>query len=410
MPVDVVQLIPQLRQMAARSATHRILRDDFLIRLRQVFAPGFNYAALDKVISTVTRHGSVKWAGARFTGQETINQTYLAGREPANYVLLATDGSQIMPDRHKSVQYAAIQVAGAGIVYGQAPYPQALASALTKLKQKPIIFKDDAQLYDEGGELIPPGEISTERDLMEIELLADLCEVFQKTGLQIVAVADASIVPFALLNESFVRNSARRATELLERIVSALARMRTCHALVAGYIDRPNSSTLARTCSLNEVSKDALSDQRKLTIALKHINSDLRGISDRLLLDPLLACAARTALFEPTWLINSPAYLGQSGNTMRACYINLGKTRAAIARMEFPEWCSDPTSVGTVTRIMERHTEMGRGYPLILKAAHEEAVLTVNDEHAIDHMIERGMIEQGILTMPSSKQEAKVKR
>jgi len=53
---------------------------------------------------------------------------------------------------------------------------------------------------------------------------------------------------------------------------------------------------------------------------------------------------------------------------------------------------------------------MGGGYPLILKAAHEEAVLSPNDERAIDRMIERGMIEQGILAMPSLKQDAKEKR
>jgi len=413
MPVDVIQLIPQLRQMAVRSAEGRKTRDQQVTRLRRIFAPEFDASeasALESAIAAVTQLSTVKWAGARFTSNEVINQFYPTGTEPEDYALIATDGSQIMPDRHKAVQYAAIQAAAAGIVYGHAAIPDRLPEALAAIKRKPITFKDETQLYDDAGELISPGEINTERDLMEIELLATLCETLHAAGLRPIAVADASIVPFALLNEQFVRNSPRRAAELLERIIGALNRMRACKAIVGGYIDRPNSNALTRTCALADAPIEALTDKRRLSDLLKRSDQNIRGISDRYLLEPLLQPSMRTALFEPTWLVNGPSYLGQSGHTMMCCYLNVGSARPAIVRIEMPEWCSDANSVGSMTKVMERHANMGGGYPLILKAAHEEAVLSPSDERAIDHMIERGMIEEGILAMPSFKQEAKDKR
>jgi hypothetical protein len=53
---------------------------------------------------------------------------------------------------------------------------------------------------------------------------------------------------------------------------------------------------------------------------------------------------------------------------------------------------------------------MGGGYPLCLKAAHEEAVLSQNDEKEIDQIIERGLLDEGVFATPSSKQEAKDRR
>ncbi|HEY3290770.1 MAG TPA: DNA double-strand break repair nuclease NurA, partial [Anaerolineae bacterium] len=246
--------------------------------------------------------------------------------------------------------------------------------------------------------------------LQEIELMADLCVQFRMAGIQPVAVADASIVPFALLNEPFVKNNTRRAALLLERITRALDSLRASNAVIAGYIDRPNSNALARTCSLADVPPAALSSEQRMRDSLRRVAQDTRGINDRFLLEPILRDGHRTALFEPTWLVNGPAYLGHSGHTMKACYLNVGAGRPAIVRIEMPEWCADVASVDLLTGIMQRHANMGAGYPLILKAAHEEAVLTASDEAGIDLMIERGMINQGILAMPSQKQEAKDKR
>lgn len=410
MAIDVTQLKQQLQQMAIRFAEARESRMQRVAHLRKVFESNYDLATLDGALAAITGQSSVRWSGARLVNGEPINRFYDTGIEPITYALIASDGSQIMPDRHKAVQYAAIQVASACIVYGVVPASEQLKQALAASKQKRILFMDETQLFDDDGEPVAPGEISTERDLREIELMADLCERFRQAGIQPVAVADASIVPFALLNEPFVKNNILRAAVLLDRITRALDRMRASKAIVAGYIDRPNSNTLTRTCSLVDMPVPPLSGEQRLRDSLRRAAQDVRGINDRYLLEPILPDGHRTAMFEPAWLVNSPAFLGRSGHTMKACYLNVGTGRPAIVRIELPEWCADAVSVGILTSIMRRHANMGGGYPLVLKAAHEEAVLTASDEAGIDLMIERGMFEQGILAMPSQKQEAKDRR
>ena len=411
MPIDVTQLVPQLRRMAEHASEARLRRELRVAHLRRVFAPDFDVTAWNGICAAAVRLPGMRWVGAQFDSAEPINQFLPYGEEPHDYVLIAADGSQIMPDRHKAVQYAAIQVASTCIVYGHAVNTASLPAAVKGSHRKPLKFLSEEDLYDDAtGELISPGEISTERDLQEIELLAEQCEHFCDTGLRPIAVADGSLVPFSLLNELFVRNSPGRANEQLKRVANALSRMRSCNAIVAGYIDRPNSNALARACALVDVPAAASGDEILLREAVRKAEQDMRGILDRHVLDLVLSPSRRTALFEPTWLINGAPYLGQFGHTMRSCYVNVGTTRSLIARLEMPAWCANPDSVGVLSAVLGRHARMGGGYPLCLKAAHEEAVLTYSDEREIDQAIERGLVDQGILATPSSKQEAKDKR
>ena len=413
MPIDVTQLVPQLRQMSERTSAIYEQRRRQIARMQRVFAADFDPQTWNAVCAAAANLSGVKWVGALVNTGEAINVFHNFGDEPDDYALIATDGSQIMPDRHKAVQYAAIQVASTVIIYGLAAQPELLADAIKESQHKPFTLMGEDRLIDAAtGELVLPGQISTERDLQEIELLATQCERFQAVGLQPVAVADGSLAPFSLLNELFVRNSAKEAGEQLSRIARALDRMRRCNAIVAGYIDRPNSNALARSCALVDVPPEAAQDEALLRQHIRTAERNMLSIADRHVLSNLLPGTQRTALFEPTWLINGPSYLGRFGHTMRCCYMNTAKqgARPQIARLEMPAWCAGEQSIGIMTDVMGRHARMGGEYPLCLKAAHEEAVLTLRDEYEIDQMLERSLIEQGVMATPSAKQEAKDRR
>jgi hypothetical protein len=413
MPIDVTQLVPQLRQMTERTTLLQTKRRQQLTRMQRVFSPDFDVQTWIALCDKAAGLSDVKWVGALLNAREPINVFPHFGSEPTDYALIAVDGSQVMPDRHKPVQYAAIQVAGSCIAYGQPANPEQLAETIKASQHKPLRFLSEDELIDETtGELVSPGQINNERDMQEIELLATRCEQFRAIGLQPIAVADGSLVPFSLLNERFVQNSRREVDEQVTRIARALDRMRNCAALVAGYIDRPNSNALARSCALANVPATALTDEAQLRTHLRSAERQMTGIVDRLLLEDQLPGERRTALFEPTWLINGAGYLGKFGHTMRCCYMNIAKQGAhsQIARLEMPAWCAGEQSVAIVTAIMGRHARMGGGYPLCLKAAHEEAVLSHQDEREIDQILERSLIERGILATPSAKQEAKDRR
>ena len=413
MPIDVTQLVPQLRQMTERTFTLQAQRQQQLGRMRRAFAPDFDTQTWTSLCTAAGNLSGIKWIGALVITGEPINVFHPVGNEPDDYALIAADGSQIMPDRHKPVQYAAIQVASSCIVYGQPAHPEQLPAVIKNSQHKPFTFLNEDELIDATtGELVSPGQISTERDMQEIEMLATQCEQFQAIGLRPIAVADGSLVPFSLLNELFIRNSAKEANEQLMRVVKALDRMRRCNAIVAGYIDRPNSNALARSCALVDAPAAAAHDEMLLRGYIRTAERNMLGVVDRTMLEPLLPGERRTALFEPTWLINGTNYLGKFGHTMRCCYMNIAKegARPQIARLETPIWCAGEQSIASVAAVMGRHARMGGGYPLCLKAAHEEAVLSFQDEREIDQILEGSLIERGILATPSAKQEAKDRR
>jgi hypothetical protein len=413
MPIDVTQLVPQLRQMTERTSAIQAQRQQQLLRMRRAFAPDFDVQTFTALCSAAANLSGIKWIGALVNASEPINLFPRFGHEPDHYVLIASDGSQIMPDRHKPVQYAAIQIASSCIVYGQPTHPEQLAVTLKNSRHKPFTFLSEDELIDAAtGELTSPGQISTERDMQEIEWLATQCEQFAAIGVRPIAVADGSLVPFSLLNEQFVRNSRKEAGVLLSRLTKALDRMRHCNAMVAGYIDRPNSNALARSCALADAPATAIQDETQLRSHIHNAERTMLGIVDRSLLEPLLPGERRTAIFEPTWLINGSSFLGKFGHTMRCCYMNIAKegSRPQIARLESPAWCAGADAIATITAVMGRHARMGGGYPLCLKAAHEEAVLSHQDEREIDQILEGNLIERGILATPSAKQEAKDKR
>lgn len=391
MPLDVSSLRKQLADYAEAYQQAQCHRAD---RLEQLCVPlRDNFAHADALLETCRNARQLRWAGALFDAGEPINQQFPFGQEPDRYALIATDGSQILPDRHKPFVFAYVQAGCAGLVYGELDHP--LNAQLCRLKLSRLI--EESELFDEStGELKPPTEVVNQRDLMEVELMARACRMAREADLQPVLVADGSLVPFALLTS---RNLTHDAEQLLKPFKAALDVMRACGAWVCGYIDRPNSNSIARACALAGLSPDA---------ATKHNLSSLTpaGIFDRHLLERELAPARRTALFDPGWEVNAPHYLGE--HAMRACYVNFGERwQPVIARIEAPQWCAGAAEIGALCAVLWRHSRLGNGYPLILKAAHDEAVVSEEDQRALEQAIEQAMLERGVLARASFKQEAK---
>jgi hypothetical protein len=403
MPVNVPLLRQQIDAYATRSTRTLTARQALLDGLVACFAPGFDADALLAAALTASRIESKRhWSGALHTCNEPINSQVPFGSEPAAFALIASDGSQILPDRHKPLLFAYVQAACACMVYGYADHPQAaqLAETIQRAKPARILSEDD---FESGENVNPAAEVSNIRDVMEIELLADACARFAAIGVRPIVIADGSIVPFALLNERTLSNPAQ-ASKLLNPLIKALDTMRAAGALVAGYIDRPNSTALVRACALNGRPLDAIT-----MASLEDDAQRLAGITDRLLIERVLATGRRSALFDPNWLVNGAKHLGE--HEMRACYVNLGAglgDSAIIARLELPQWCANAESLASLTGIIARHAGLSaEAYPFILKAAHEEAVISKDDQREIENALEQELLNRGVRVRYSPKQAAK---
>lgn len=385
--------------MTARLAHERERRAELLSGLRAPFDAGFDHDAWLAACARASALEKVAWNGALFNRGEVIGRPLPPADEPEAYILVSGDGSQIMPDRHKPVPYYLIQIGGVCLVYGRSPDSD-LQAAIGRAEERWVeLVSDPARLYgaDRDGELVSASDISTERDLREIEWLAERCEDLGRSGLQVIAVADGQIVPFALLND---RLNERRRRELLDRVTRALERARRSGAWLAGYIDRPGSAAVARACALANIPHDSVS-----ATVLGEANTRLAGVFDRHVFESVLASGQRSAAFSPTWRVNDA--LGR--HAMVACYLNVSdiSARSSIARLEFPAWCSAPDQIDRVCGAMVRHAAVGGGWPLILKLAHEAARVSEQDQHDIDEWVQRGALEAGLLLSESAKQASK---
>jgi hypothetical protein len=393
MPTDVSQLRAQIDAFAEQFDASRQRRAEVVEELLRPLRP--EYARADALVAAclaASRVHDVRWGGALFTQGEEVNRQSALAAMPERYALIATDGSQILPDRHKPFQFAFVQAGCACVTYGSPD--QSLSKRLHRLKRSRLISEDE--LFDENGELKPPSEISNQRDALEVALMAEACRIASDAGHLPVVVADGSIVPFALLGG---RNVKQQAGRLLPPIARALDIMRDGGALVCGYIDRPNSNAIAHACAMDGAAYDAVD-----TRLLKHNDARIAGIADRHLMEIALAPGHRSALFDPAWEVND--LLG--AHAMRACYANFGQgtgRAAIIGRIEAPAWCA--AQVGTLAAILGRHARLGEGYPLILKAAHEESVISKDDAREIEQAIELALLTRGIVPRPSSKYSAK---
>lgn len=401
MPIDIRQISGALNDLTRAAREEAQTRESAAEKLRRIFAPSFEADRWVATCAIASRLENVAWNGALFNLGEPVN-TFVPfgapdGAESQRYALLSADGSQILPDRHKPAPYYLIQVAGACIAYGE---NDKNADAIRQTEQKYTeLFSSPDQLYDDKGEIKRPGEIANERDLREIEWLADQCQNLSRAGWQVMAMADGQIVPFALLNDALPPKKQR---EILDRLTRALERIRASGAWLAGYIDRPNSNALVRAAALADVPPDGVTAERVRKTELGAVS-----VFDRHILEKVLPPGFRTALFEPTWQVNNK--LG--AHAMRACYANFGYDSDAghpvIARLELPEWCATPHVLSAICGAMRRHARMGAGYPFILKAAHEAALVSKDDQKQIDDLVQQSLIEAGIFAARSFKQEAK---
>ncbi len=402
MPTDFRAIRAQIDQTANRFRSAHTARREQMDRLLQVFRPGFDTDALTAACVAVSSDTGLRWNGALFNLGEAINHPVPCGKEPEQYALIASDGSQIMPDRHRPVLFALIQIACACVVYGcRKDDSPALAEAVRRAGDKDIqMIGEDALLRDDSDDIVSAGEIALERDLREIEVLAERCEAFHQAGVRVIALADGALVPFSLLNDARLRPGDTR----LARFIAALSRLREAGALVAGYIARPGSNALAQTCALAGV------PYQDAAAAVRRRDDRARLVLDRHLLEHTLPARHRTACFTPTWTINSADFLGRDNHTMRAFYLNVGRGKPEIARVELPAWCADTDNLNALSGIIDRQSRLGQGYPFILKAAHEEAVLTRQDQREIERRLQNELQQQGLLSTPSPKQEAKDRR
>ena len=386
MPLALLELSTQVRQMGEVLAERRVdeqrrlkLLDGMLTDYRD------RWEDLAELAETVQERVAVP------TGplDERIPPTVL----PRAYTAMATDGSEIDPDRHGgSGDFYLINIGHVRIPYGQPTRDVELGSVSRLGYTDEDLFIVDPR---DPRRQVPMRDrhLDALRTVEEVRALADLAERDLATGVAseapAVALVDGTLL-FSVLEErprDFLRS------RFYADYVSQLERLRRAGVAVAAYASRSRGIDLVQLFR-------AVCGSAPLVCGVcngAHACA-LRGLTDAHLIGRGLGRWERTGLFRVRSNVHDPYY------GPHRVYFFLLATGDEIARVEFPEWVArDPALLSLLHAVLVDQCAKGFGYPAVLARADDRAVISLGDRGVLDTLVQQELARRGVVARPSAK-------
>jgi len=312
---------------------------------------------------------------------------------PADFTVIAADGSHIEVDRHRAARCYLLNIGRVTLSYGRAP-----AAVLESVPQLYAAPEDLVVTSPDGGgrEVAVEGNLlAAKRSVEECRHLADLAAGLPKDT-PALALLDGSLVLWGLEQyPEFVGDML-----LAKGLLPQLDRLRESGAALASYISQPRATDVVNAlrvavCARQEVDCDRCPAPERDCAALA-------GFQDRDLFFNLLAPGERSALFVSKSKVVSEHY---GEHCVNFTYVRLADE---IARIEVPQWVAGrPEMVGRVHSLALDQCRRGDGYPVALSEAHEQAVVTMGDRESFWRLVEAGLVADHLPTPGSGKSRSK---
>jgi hypothetical protein len=389
MTLELSQVAPQVKAMGRSLHDQRAFRDE-AGQTAQALLQQFSteQAALYQRIEQaekVQRQLRFEWVGAAPTA-EALAQAYPLPPGPERVTFIASDGSQILPNRHAITLYYLINTGCIIYRHGSNQKPETY-------RPPPVLCYSPDELFDEQDHLISPGEVNVKRDLAEVQVLADVAPAY--TPLEpVVTLLDGQLT-LRVIDLPFDQQEARQRDHIAQ-----LDRLRQAKALVAGYVDRPRSTFVLALLHLASLDPAAITEESLRQNPFRHL-TDLD-------LFTFLGPGQRSALFA----VKSKSYeiYRYAGHGIHFFYLNVSSQTGApqLARVEIPAWLADnPSAVDTLHAVVVRQARITGGYPYVLARADELAVISGEEHEAVEMMLAVEMRRQGLIPEISLKQHNK---
>lgn len=326
------------------------------------------------------------WTGALPATDAPLDAHFHApARLPQGVTVIAADGSQIFPDRHAAILYYLIQVGAIVFRYdGNTPTPHS----------RPTLYYQDNDLFDAQGYVISAEKVNLQRLTQEMTYLCEL------------ATAERGRAPeaplFAVMDGPLLWAYPERGHEIeraFQAYVAALGALQQAAAIPVGYVDRPGGRALLELLWALQLAPEDLPERLG--------ENPCQQLRDYRLMERRLPPGARTAWFtRPT---TSNRRHSEAGQEIWFCYLNVGEAgQPVIARVETPAWAvENEPAMETLHAALLHQARALNGYPYVLARAHEEALVTTHDKAALEDVLQRQLMEQGLLPHMSEKARQK---
>ncbi len=339
--------------------------------------------------------GKTTWLVAGLV--DGLAQRYEAPPLPSKFTVLASDGSHIDVDRHRSTRCYLINIGTAVLNYGAAP------DAI--LDSFPHLYSEDEDLV-----IMPAGvkgrEQPVEGTLLGIKRAVEECRQLAKlaTGLPqdspSLALLDGSLILWGLeAYPEFV------AEAMLDRgflsYLEELRKLSSKRLALASYISFSRSTDVVNVLRLAICPYEFPDCDRYCPTGDKDCDR-VAGVRDRELFSNLLGRGERSDVF-----ISQSSVVQKRYGAHQVCFFYL-RLDDEVARVELPQWVAmDESLLGLVHSLVLDQCQRGQGYPVALSEAHEKAVVTGANREQFWQLVESSLVEERMPTPTSAKSFSK---
>lgn len=324
---------------------------------------------------------------------EPPTKVYDVPATPVPPLVMSSDGSQLIPNRHEAVPLALINISRICLNYLQYDGDQLLDAKTTVLSMDDYenIEVDDKRLsFDD--------QISDRRDLDEIKQLQVLA-VEQQSEIEsnqqpALLMLDGSLIKWGLAGRP-IQDYKDRITK---DFVDSLNEIQKIGIPICGYISHSGSREFIRLLEWIELgcgkkSRNEPPPDSNITL------------TDVMIFSHLLEPGQRSIIFQSQSDILEKYRNISPENGIRYFFLHVG---SEVAKVEIPDWVAkDQSLVDQCAAICIQQAELGQGYPIALSQAHEFAVIRGTDRNTFQTIVEQELIRHGIPTQVSAKLASK---
>jgi hypothetical protein len=400
MPLDIELVAAQIEAMATDFEAERRERDHRLsFALKTLRSQATD---LDSLRAKIMRSRTT-WLVAGIG--DGLVECHRPPPTPADFVVAATDGSQIDVDRHGPVRCYLINVGSVLLRYGRDPE--------AVLRSRPVLYsgKEDLTIADplgSGEQPVQGGLLGIKRAVSECRALADLADELPP-DIPRLALLDGSLIMWGLAGKAY--DEYVKDELLVKGFLPELDRMRsagrTTGLAMASYISSTGSTELVNMLRIavcpHETPDCDRFCARNRGLSQKECES-VAGLRDSSLMTAMLKPGERSATFISRSSVVTQ-YYGE--HEIRYFYLNV---EGEIARVEIPRWVEEGGLVDLVHTLVLDQCGRGHGYPVALSEAHEQAVVNASDREQFQRLVELALSERRVPTMTSAKSRSKRSR
>ncbi len=390
MPLDLIRIATQVSGMIARLKDSRSDRQKHLQCALDTLCGGtIDLNDLKRKMASA----KTTWLVAGFT--DSLDRHYPAPPLPPEFSVIATDGSQIDVDRHRSARCYLLNTGSAVIRYGARPD--------ASLESIPRLYSSEEDLV-----IAPPRPglrpqaiegplLGIKRGVEECRRLVELAAQLP-AGSDSLAVLDGSLILWSLepypefVTEALLHKGFLACLEDLRKLNSDR------RLAVASYISFTGSTDVVNTlrvalCPHEPVDCDRCEARECDVVA---------GVRDRELFSGVLAEGERSDLF-----ISQSSIVRKHYGAHETCFFYLN-TDNEIARVEVPRWVAqDESRINLCHALLLDQCRRGQGYPVALSEAHEQAVVTAADRDNFWQLVESSLVDERMTAVCSAKSFSK---